>query len=76
MKFSGKIEDGTSNKPLNFSSKLLTCLRFALSECTSPSEDLHSLSASSLLFFFLCIMDSIATLLSKLKTFTFARAFK
>ena len=34
MKFSGKIEDGTSNKPLNFGSKLLPCRRFALSECT------------------------------------------
>ena len=34
MKFSGKIEDGTSNKPLNFGSDLLPCRRFALSECT------------------------------------------
>ena len=34
MKFSGKIEDGTSNEPLNFGSKMLPCRRFALSECT------------------------------------------
>ena len=34
MKFSGKIEDGTSNEPLNFGSKLLPCRRFALPECT------------------------------------------
>ena len=34
MKFSGKIEDGTSNEPLNSGSKLLPCRRFALSECT------------------------------------------
>ena len=34
MKFSGKIEDDTSNEPLNFGSELLPCQRFALSECT------------------------------------------
>ena len=34
MKFSGKTEDGTSNKPLNFGRKLLPCRSFALSECT------------------------------------------
>ena len=34
MKFSGKIEDGTGNEPLNFGSKLLPCWRFALSEYT------------------------------------------
>ena len=34
MKFSGKIEDGTSNESLNFGSKLSPCRRFALSECT------------------------------------------
>ena len=33
MKFSGKIEDGTSNEPLNFGSKLLPCRMFALTEC-------------------------------------------
>ena len=38
MKFSGKIEDGTSNEPLNFGSKLLPCRRFALSECTLRSK--------------------------------------
>ena len=32
MKFSGKIEDNTSNEPLNFGSDLLPCRRFALSE--------------------------------------------
>ena len=34
MKFSGKIEDGASNEPLNFGSKLLPCRKFALSDCT------------------------------------------
>ena len=34
MKFSGKIEDGASNEPLNFGSKLLPCQGFVLSECT------------------------------------------
>ena len=34
MTFSGKTEDGTSNEPLNFGSKLLPCRRFVLSECT------------------------------------------
>ena len=53
MKFSGLIEDGTSNMPLNFGSKLLPCRRFALSECTLLSEDLHSRSAASLLMHYL-----------------------
>ena len=34
MKFSGKIEDGTSIEPIKFGSKLLPCRRVALSECT------------------------------------------
>ena len=38
MKFSGKMEDGTSNKPLNFGSKLLPWQRFALSECTHRAK--------------------------------------
>ena len=32
MKFSGKIEDGTSNEPLNFGSNPWPWRRFALSE--------------------------------------------
>ena len=32
MKFSGKIEDGTSNEPLNFGSDLWPWRGFALSE--------------------------------------------
>ena len=32
MKFSGKIEDGTSNRSLNFGSDPWTWQRFALSE--------------------------------------------
>ena len=34
MKFSGKIGDGTSNEPLNFSSDLWPWQRFTLSKCT------------------------------------------
>ena len=34
MKFSGKIEDGTSDKPLNFGSDPWPWQRFAFSECT------------------------------------------
>ena len=41
MKFSGKIEDGTSNEPLNFSSDR------GLGGVHSPSEGLYSPSASS-----------------------------
>ena len=35
MKFSGKIEDGTSNEPLNFGNDLWPWRRSALSECFS-----------------------------------------
>ena len=35
MKFSGKIEDGTSNEPLNFGNYLWPWRRSALSECFS-----------------------------------------
>ena len=35
MKFSGKIEDGTSNEPLYFSNDLWPWRRSALSECFS-----------------------------------------
>ena len=35
MKFSGKIEDGTSNEPLNFGDDLWPWRRSALSECFS-----------------------------------------
>ena len=34
MKFSGKIENGTSNEPLSFGSDLWPWRRFAPSECT------------------------------------------
>ena len=34
MKFSGKIEDGTSNEPLNFGSDPWPWQRFELSDCT------------------------------------------
>ena len=34
MKFSGKIEDGTSNKPLYFGSDPWPWWRFVLSKCT------------------------------------------
>ena len=37
MKFLGKIEDGTSNKPLNFGNDLWPWRRSALSECFSSS---------------------------------------
>ena len=35
MKFSGKIEDGTSNEPLNFGNDLWPWHRSTLSECFS-----------------------------------------
>ena len=51
MKFSGKIEDGTSNEPLYYGSNPWPWQRFVLSECSpqvhSPSEGLRSSSAFS-----------------------------
>ena len=38
MKFSGKIEDGTSNEPLNFGSDPWHWRRFTLSECTLQAK--------------------------------------
>ena len=38
MKFSGKIEDGTNNKPLNFGSDPWPWRRFLLSECTLQAK--------------------------------------
>ena len=38
MKFSGRIEDGTSNEPLNFGSGPWPWRRFALSECTLQAK--------------------------------------
>ena len=38
MKFSEKIEDGTSSEPLNFGSDLWPWRRFALSECTLQAK--------------------------------------
>ena len=45
MKFSGKIEDGTSNEPLNFGSVALA--EVCALRVHSPSEGLRSPSASS-----------------------------
>ena len=47
MKFSGKIKDGTSNKPLNFGSNMWPWRRFALSEYTLRAKILRFLSLSS-----------------------------
>ena len=38
MKFSGKIEDGTSNKPFNFGSNPWPWRSFVLSQCTRQAK--------------------------------------
>ena len=57
MKFLGKIEDGTSNEPLNFGSAL---------RGHSPSESLRSPSASSLFIYFLKFIYLFSYFLVKL----------
>ena len=63
MKFSGKIEDGTSNKPLNFGSDPCPWWRFALSECTLQAVCAVRVLLVNLFFFYLSFAEKFTTIL-------------